>query len=97
MKKIKLNNEKCIGCGACTAIDPEHFDFDTENNICQVISQDNIENSNSVQEAIDSCPVGAISMYDGCENPKCTCDPCECGDECSCGDECDCDSCNCNK
>ena len=27
MKKICVNEEQCIGCGACVAIDSEHFDF----------------------------------------------------------------------
>ena len=30
MKKIKVNTEGCIGCGACVGLDPEHFDFNEE-------------------------------------------------------------------
>ena len=30
MKKIIVNDETCIGCGACIAIDSEHFDFDSD-------------------------------------------------------------------
>ena len=30
MKKINVKKEQCIGCGACVAIDPDHFDFDDE-------------------------------------------------------------------
>ena len=31
MKKLVLNTDLCIGCGACVGIDPEHFDFNEEN------------------------------------------------------------------
>lgn len=30
MKKIIVDDEKCIGCGACVAIDSEHFDFNED-------------------------------------------------------------------
>ena len=82
MKKVKVEKEKCIGCGACVAIDSTHFDFDNETGLSKVISQNDIENS-KVQEAIDSCPVGAIEMFDGCDNKDCSCNPCEC-DNCTC-------------
>lgn len=55
---IKVDETKCIGCGACIAIDSEHFDFD-ENGLSKVISQDMSTFSTDV---IDSCPVGAISV-----------------------------------
>ena len=29
MEKIKVN-ENCIGCGACTAIAPEYFEFNDD-------------------------------------------------------------------
>lgn len=71
MKKIVVD-EKCIGCGACIAIDPSHFDFDNELGTSKVISQENIEEE-SVKEAIDACPVGAISIMEceGCTNCSC--------------------------
>ena len=55
---IKVDENKCIGCGACVAIDPEHFDFD-ENGLSKVTSQD-MTNFNN--EVVDSCPVGAINV-----------------------------------
>lgn len=55
---IKVDESKCIGCGACVAIDSEHFDFN-ENGLSKVTSQD-MTNFNN--EVIDSCPVGAISV-----------------------------------
>lgn len=85
MKKVKVVNDKCIGCGVCIAIDPEHFDFDNEKGISKVISEKNIE-SPKVEEAADACPVGAIEIFEGCNNEKCLCNPCECGDNCECND-----------
>lgn len=71
MKKIVVD-EKCIGCGACVAIDPTHFDFDNELGTSKVISQENIE-AEAVAEAMDACPVGAIFLAE-CEGcPNCTC------------------------
>ena len=27
MKKIEINKDICLGCGACCGIDEEHFEF----------------------------------------------------------------------
>ena len=42
MKKLIVDQNRCIGCGACVAIDSEHFDFD-ENGLSHVIKEDNLE------------------------------------------------------
>lgn len=81
MKKITVS-DSCIGCGACIAIDPEHFDFNDEG-LSSVISNENLE-TDELKNAIASCPVSAIK----CE---CNCDEkCDCGDNCNCGDDCCC-------
>lgn len=69
MKKLTVN-DSCIGCGACVAIDSEHFDFN-EDGMSSVISNDNLESA-ELQNAISSCPVNAIKLEDsekcdGCE------------------------------
>lgn len=55
---IKVN-ETCIGCGACVALDPEHFDFNE--GVSVAISQEVTE---TVKEAAAACPVGAIEVTD---------------------------------
>ena len=55
---IKVNENTCIGCGACIAIAPENFDFN-DNGLSQVISQEIIENTH---EAANACPVNAITI-----------------------------------
>lgn len=89
MKKIVVN-ENCIGCGACIAVDSEHFDFD-ENGLSSVISNDNIE-SDDLKNAISTCPVNAIKIE---ENKDCHCEECSCGDKCECDEnDCHCEGCH---
>ena len=68
MKKLFVNKEACIGCGACVAIDPEHFDFGDEG-YSEVISQENIESAN-VQNAMSSCPTNAINYAETAEDEE---------------------------
>ena len=60
MKKIHVNQEACIGCGACVAIDPEHFAFNDEG-LSHPISEENLESAD-LQNALNSCPTCAISI-----------------------------------
>ena len=60
MKKLVVNTENCIGCGACVGIDSKHFDFN-EDGLSYVISQEDLDLP-SVTEAIESCPVQVISL-----------------------------------
>ncbi len=57
MARIKVDREKCVGCGSCVAIAPEIFDLDDEGK-CYVKNQ---EGEGNLDEAIKACPVGAIS------------------------------------
>ena len=87
MGKLKVNEEQCIGCGACVAIDSEHFDFN-ENGLSSVINENNLESAN-LKSAMESCPTGAISFADGCN----CCSDCTGEDDCDCG----CENCDCGK
>lgn len=60
MKKLVVNTEGCIGCGACVGIDPEHFDFN-EDGLSHAISEENLDSS-AIQDAIAACPVQVISL-----------------------------------
>ena len=62
MKEIKVLKDVCIGCGACVAIDDEHFEFD-EDGKSNVISNENLD-SEELANAVESCPVSAISIED---------------------------------
>lgn len=60
--ELYINKEACIGCGACVAIDPNHFDFD-DDGLSHVINNENI-NTDEVKNAISSCPTDAISYIE---------------------------------
>jgi len=53
---VKVDQKKCIGCGLCASICQEVFEI--KNGKAIVKAQ---KNPSCVQEAIDNCPVGAIS------------------------------------
>lgn len=58
--KVKVNRDNCIGCGACAAICSEVFEIDDEG--ISVAKEEEVteEDKQAVQDAIDSCPTGAI-------------------------------------
>lgn len=92
MKKIIVNQEACIGCGACVAIDPEHFAFNDEG-LSHSINNDNLESADLLN-AIDSCPTSAISIKENENACDCESDECNCGDDCGCTKESNCGCCH---
>jgi ferredoxin len=58
MPKPKVNQELCIGCGTCEALCPKVFKLTDGKS--QVIAEECGECN--CREAVDSCPVGAISL-----------------------------------
>jgi len=56
---IKVDQEKCQGCGVCEAMCSEVFKMD-DNGKSQVITQDYESCDCNIQDVIDSCPEGAI-------------------------------------
>lgn len=98
MKKINVNTEACIGCGACVAIDPEHFEFN-DNGLSEVINNENLESA-ELQNAMESCPTAAITLHEvseNCECENCECEECHCEEKCECDDACECEECHCHE
>ncbi len=60
MTKVVLDQNKCIGCNTCPLLDPEVFEMDTATYKAKVKKQPE-KISDATQNAISSCPVGAIS------------------------------------
>ena len=58
---FKVDQDKCLRCGMCTGICPDVFQFDDEGNIKVNNENINEEIISSVNEAVTSCPVTAIS------------------------------------
>ena len=60
MPKIKINQDTCIGCGACVATCPKSFRLN--DNMKAEAIKENIKAITCEKEAADSCPVGAIEI-----------------------------------
>jgi len=56
--KIEVNEETCIGCGACTSCD--NFEMNDDNKA--IAKQASVDEIGGNQEAADSCPVDAIKI-----------------------------------
>ena len=62
MEKVKLNQDMCIGCGACQALVPDVFEINDEG-VAEVIVEVVPENlEEEVKDASESCPVNAIEV-----------------------------------
>jgi ferredoxin len=61
-RKLYVDEEECIGCGLCSELAPEVFQLNEEG-ISQVVASSE-ELRNSMQEAIDECPVECIHWED---------------------------------
>ncbi len=57
MAKVEVNKNKCIGCGACTAIAPDVFEFD-DDGLAKAVKQ---EINEDVKTAAEGCPTEAIT------------------------------------
>lgn len=58
---VKLDSEKCIGCGSCVSLtDQKIFDFDDEGKAYVVSENIADEDMDTVKSAIDYCPTSAI-------------------------------------
>lgn len=59
---VKVKRDACIGCGACAAICDSVFEIDDEGISTVVDENVSEENQEEVQDAVDSCPTGAIKV-----------------------------------
>lgn len=66
MSKIKLEREKCIGCGSCQALCPKYFELqdDGKSHIKDAQKQDvdelETDKIDCAQAAAEACPVQCI-------------------------------------
>jgi ferredoxin len=59
--KVKVDKNKCLGCGLCVSICP--LIFELKNGKSQIIEKANLEKSKEgVKEATENCPVQAIEI-----------------------------------
>lgn len=61
MKKVVIDQNTCIGCGSCSATAPKTFVMDDASGKAKPIGQLG-DDEKTIQEAVDNCPVAAISI-----------------------------------
>lgn len=95
MKKVIVDESKCIRCGACMRNAPDVFGYGNDGESVPLVPTVEDDNLDAIT-AMEGCPTGAITLESehSCDCEHCDCDPCECGDDCEC-EHCDCDDCDC--
>jgi len=63
-KIIYVDPDKCIGCNTCPLLDPETFEIDVTTYKAKIKKQPADVNSETIKNAIISCPVSAISIIE---------------------------------
>ena len=61
MKTLEVDESKCIGCGACVAIDEDDFEFNEEG-LSRAKNEEISEDNEKAVEAMEACPAGAITI-----------------------------------
>ena len=57
---LKVNKDKCIGCGMCVSMCEEIYTFDDDNQAKVIETPISKENEDKAKEAMENCPTGAI-------------------------------------
>lgn len=62
IKKVNLDQEKCIGCGACGVVAPDAFGFDQAKGKSFVKPGAEATDGKKLEDATTGCPVQAITL-----------------------------------
>jgi ferredoxin len=62
--EVKVNKEKCIGCGYCVSVCPEVFELGDDGKSSVKDGVNFSEYESQIKEAKEGCPVGAIEIKD---------------------------------
>lgn len=60
--KVKVNQDACIGCGACAAICEDIFEINDEGLSVAKVEEVSEELKDAAVEAGEACPTGAIEV-----------------------------------
>lgn len=83
MKKVSVNKEQCIMCGACYGQATDVFASDTDGT-SKVIKELIPDDDTFTISVIEGCPTGAIKMEEvegNCDCEDCKCENCDCDHE----------------
>lgn len=58
--KIRIDENKCIGCGACEALAEDYFKVNSISKLKK--SEVKKEDEEKIRNAAESCPTGAIEL-----------------------------------
>ena len=58
-KKVRIDEDECIGCESCVEICPDVFSFNDDTDKAEVIDE-NMAEEDCVDEAVASCPAECI-------------------------------------
>jgi ferredoxin len=58
---LKIDKQKCIGCGLCPSMDSETFEMDYEKGKAKIKKQP-LKITEKISRAIRHCPVSAIEI-----------------------------------
>ena len=58
--KVKVNQDACIGCGACLSIAEDLFEMNEDGLSHAKVNEVPEDKQDQAKEAIESCPTGAI-------------------------------------
>lgn len=57
---LKIDKDKCIGCGQCVSICEDVYNFDEDNLATVVENPVKEEHKENAMSALENCPTGAI-------------------------------------
>lgn len=64
MPRIVVDHDKCTGLGICESIASDVFEVDDDGNLNLLQSELDEDRRGELQEAVDGCPTGALSIED---------------------------------
>jgi len=63
-KRVKLDENLCMGCGICASIYPEAFQVNEETYKCEFVGNPEDISDDMLDQVISSCPEQAISAVE---------------------------------
>ncbi len=60
--KVKVNQEACIGCGACTSVADDLFEINDEGLSTAKVAEVPADKEQAAKDAAETCPTGAITV-----------------------------------